>query len=246
MSFGIFVKNDFGDFSIDDKWVNYSLLAESSISCAAGSWDPSGGGTPTYPQTVISITPIPSVEPPILFARHAEFLAGGSGHFIAECKPVGVPGAWTGFSIRCGGSGSRTLNYRIYAILPASGTYGVIVKRSDGEICFDSGRKPLIVERVIAPSEWSLTYNGAAGPGFREQDWTLNRPVEDYISISTPLYFDGISGLSSGRVLIQIAAGFDNPTTQIRHSMLFDSGTSSVNPGAGSRSAILPMLCDAS
>lgn len=245
MAFGIFVRNDFGDISIDDKWVNYSLLVESSISCVAGTWNPTSGGTPTYPQTVISTGTITSIEPPILFAKHSGFLAGSTGHFIAECKPIGSPGAWTGFSIRCGGTGTRTLEYRIYAILPQATSYGAVVKRGDGTIAFDSGRRPLIVERVIQPNEWSLTYNEAAGPGFREQDYTIVRPTQAYISISTVLYFDGIVGRADGRVLVQIAAGYDSPSTHIRNFVLWDSGSGSVNPGPGSISTPLPMLCDA-
>lgn len=245
MSFGIFVRNQFDDICIDERWVNYSLLVESSIQCQGGQWNPGQGGDPTFPVTMIPIQTITSPEPPILFGKHRGFLVDGNGHYLAECKPVGYPGNWTGFAVRCGGSGVRALEYRIYGILPRSSSYGMVVRRADGAICFDSGRRPLIVERIIQPSEWVLTYNDQAGQGFREQDWSIDRPLQEYISMSTPMFFDGIQGMPSGRVITQIAADYSAPATKIRHAVLYDSGTNTINPGPGSRTYITPMLCDA-
>ena len=82
------------------------------------------------------------------------------------------------------------------------------------------------------------------GRGFREQDGDLPRPTQAYISISTVTYTDSLSGGASGaRAMVQIAAGYSNAGL-LRHSVLYDSGSGSINHGAGSRIGILPMLCD--
>jgi hypothetical protein len=243
MTFGVRVNNTWGDTIIDDLWLNYSLYLQGSIGVDFAGWVVSGAD-PTFPVTNLFFPAVvTSLKPPMLFCRHSLFDAS---HALAGVNLIGYPGNWTGFAIRGAGSGAKVMDYRVYAALPpSSDSFGMRVRDANGDIAFDSGRLPLIIERVIESAEWALTYNAAAGGGYREQDWETARPSQDYVSISTPLYFDGLAGVPAGRALIQIAAGTGSPGSALRHFVLYDSGSAALNPGAGSRVSILPMLCDA-
>ncbi len=123
MAFGVRIRNTAGSVQIDDQYFNYAIIARGQITLV-----PPSGATPYVAATatvrVAAQNPIIAIQTP-----------NGTA-VVGAVTPAGA-GQW---DVTILGS-TQTLTYFVLDQCPQAGSHGVgmRVRRSDGQIAFDSG-----------------------------------------------------------------------------------------------------------
>ncbi|WP_157838067.1 hypothetical protein [Pseudomonas sp. PH1b] len=126
MSFGIIIKNTDGDMLVDSKFLNYSLATSGVTVCGVGVTD------------IKFSFLITSNSPPVICA--SQWTGGGK---IGGVTAIGVPGAWSGFSVRVR-TAVISLQWQVYATdLPSGEQWTLSVFNEGGNKVFDAGRRML-------------------------------------------------------------------------------------------------------
>lgn len=186
MSFGFKAINENGETVIDADFVNYALAFQGTVACGNQQIV-----TVTYP------TALTSQDVPLIALKRWS----GVDFMFQDTAPVGTPGNWTGFRIRCfrasaAAPSSVTLSYRVYATgLPRLEDWGMQVFDARGVRVFDSSRRLLTFKGRVEGqvSAWQNT-RGEVYQGGRTDYFTHRFAVlgaNDYVLVSAfpPVWF---------------------------------------------------------
>lgn len=194
MSFGFKAVNELGETVIDADFVNYALAYTGSFTCGN-----QNVVTVTYP------TPLTSQDAPLIAVKRW----AGIDFMFQDMAAIGVPGNWTGFTVRCfrasaSAPTSVAMQYRVYATgLPRLEDWGMQVFNGSGVRVFDSSRKLLTFRGRIegAVSAWEHT-SGVVYQGGRTDYFSHRFAVigpEEYVLLSAfpPLWFGRVNVFDS-------------------------------------------------
>lgn len=133
MSYGFEVLNEAGEVICDSEYLGYGLVQQGSVNLRYQ--------TPTAVNFTQVIT---SQSPPIIAIK----MKAWNKTYIKICSVIGSPGAWTGIwflgaRIDNTSPANSVWEYRVYANVASSESYGIRILSSNNQVTFDSGSKQL-------------------------------------------------------------------------------------------------------